>query len=242
MAKQIDINGLAEFKKKCDETYAKVGQGGTSDDIYHIIDLGNKMPWEVEDNTAVLEIMPLFSTDSFTLTKPICFKVYGNVYIPVSPNDMVSVPLTGDMGGVCIKMRTLQSEAIFILTPNSPFVIPIQFSDGKSIESLWFNEELNPPTDISKTQQLTLKNGLTRETITGLIMTNFIDAYYFNIKVLGTAVTYPLHFVMNLSGDMTFNSRISTINPQNNTIIERVYLLSFSAEKNTIEFSGKGDF
>lgn len=30
MAKQIDINGLAEFKKKCDETYAKVGQGGGS--------------------------------------------------------------------------------------------------------------------------------------------------------------------------------------------------------------------
>ena len=30
MVKQIDINGLAEFKKKCDETYAKVGQGGGS--------------------------------------------------------------------------------------------------------------------------------------------------------------------------------------------------------------------
>ena len=33
MAKQIDINGLAEFKKKCDETYAKVGQGGGSSEI-----------------------------------------------------------------------------------------------------------------------------------------------------------------------------------------------------------------
>ncbi len=30
MAKQIDINGLQEFKKKCDETYAKIGQGGGS--------------------------------------------------------------------------------------------------------------------------------------------------------------------------------------------------------------------
>lgn len=29
MSKQIDINGLKEFKKKCDETYAKIGQGGT---------------------------------------------------------------------------------------------------------------------------------------------------------------------------------------------------------------------
>ena len=30
MTKQIDINGLQEFKKKCDETYAKIGQGGGS--------------------------------------------------------------------------------------------------------------------------------------------------------------------------------------------------------------------
>lgn len=33
MAKQIDINNLQEFKKKCDETYAKIGQGGGSGGI-----------------------------------------------------------------------------------------------------------------------------------------------------------------------------------------------------------------
>ena len=43
MAKQIDINGLQEFKKKCDETYAKVGQGGTGGGTNVI---ANKIPSE----------------------------------------------------------------------------------------------------------------------------------------------------------------------------------------------------
>ena len=43
MSKQIDINGLKEFKKKCDETYAKVGQGGGIVDLTPYITANDKL-------------------------------------------------------------------------------------------------------------------------------------------------------------------------------------------------------
>ena len=240
MSKQIDINGLAEFKKKCDETYAKVGQGGTSDDIYHIIDLGNTLPWEVEDNTAYNEIKSLLSEETDLFTKPICFKLYGNTYIPVSTNDMCSVFLEGDELGICIKIRVVVGETIFILTPNDPFVIPIQTCSGdfNQMVSIWFNEELQL-VDISKPQQLTLMQGLTIDTIISLITDNFIDTYYFYTSMAGLSVVYSIRFVSFITGGLVFNSRISALDSDTGTIKEQVLLLILDKEKNKIEFGTK---
>lgn len=83
MAKQIDINGLAEFKKKCDETYAKVGQGGTgggtSIEAFTIVDV-EEPPFQVTNGNFYNSIAKVVDFESGMLTKPLLLRGAGGAY------------------------------------------------------------------------------------------------------------------------------------------------------------------
>lgn len=238
MAKQIDINGLAEFKKKCDETYAKVGQGGTGDDIYHIIDLGEIPPWGVEDNTLYNKIKSLKDYSMGVWKKLICFK-FENVYMPLTLKDIALLNIEQNMLGEVyyLDVSLYAMNVKFILLPNAPYVQIIETSSPEGIESLRFNEK---PTFEENGQTLTFQGSLNAEIISQLVNLGKIDTYYIKKIDNSRGDIFPCRLVTkDAYGSLIFQCRITVYLPSSTKFGDALHILDVDVAHNSADLSYK---
>lgn len=235
MSKQIDINGLAEFKKKCDETYAKVGQGGTGDDIYNIIDLGDSFPWEVTDNTLYNKIKSLKDYSIGIWAKLICFK-FENIYLPLTLKDIALLNIKQNMLGevyyLDVSLYNL-TNVKFILLPNAPYVQIIEMSSPEEIESPRFNEK---PTFAENGQTLTFQGSLNAEIIKQLVNLGKIDTCYIKNIDSSRKEIYPCRLVIKDTSDyLMFECRITLYLSSSTKLEDTLYILNVNVADNSAD-------
>lgn len=242
MAKQIDINGLQEFKKKCDETYAKIGQGGTGDDIYHIIDLGESFPWEVTDNTLYNKIKSLKDYSIGVWEKLICFK-FENIYMPLTLKDIALLKIEQNMLGEVYYLDVSLYNAMnvkFILLPNAPYVQIIEMSSPEEIESPRFNEK---PTFEENGQTLTFQGSLNAEIIKQLVNLGKIDTCYIIKTDSSRREIFPCRLVTkDTSNYLLFECRITLYLPSSTKFEDTLYILDVDVAHNSADLIYKSFF
>ena len=218
MAKQIDIDGLAEFKKKCDETYAKVGQGGTgggtSIEAFTIVNV-EESPFELTNDKFYNSIKQVVSSMPIP-AKPLIIK-YQDFYLLISQENFQSV---GE--AMYVRMTSTLGWAIVKYIPTSPFVIPLLATNDKNYSYTdWFNEQFNFNEVGSK--KITLKQGITANDIY-LIVNVFGRLDY--VEIQGVLETRRLYLTKKSSDGYTFKN--SVILPKEKRM--RVSTLSFEGE------------
>ena len=167
MAKQIDINGLTEFKKKCDETYAKIGQGGGSGgtsieanptsqatQVLEKLKIGDTTFFNGNVRTFYLNLFEADSNGNFTpaLVKPIFD--FANQYSTENPVTIVLNIFFGTYYSLIIAPDTIQfwgvaekqgvfSCGVAVLKNDGTFTSVAEFSLANQEETLFASMDVS---------------------------------------------------------------------------------------------------
>ena len=217
MSKQIDINGLAEFKKKCDETYAKIGQGGGSGAT--TINYTGELE-SVETMNLIVQYLNEKGLEGITNIEPLSLVNEERLeFYYILPSSCVN------------------SREFYMLADSmyGKYVFGYyETSNGLALKKYWHNVDIvewfNEKLDITKAQKtggqkLTWKEEIDPILVESFVSLGFIPYYNAICNMSGVNATYRLLPIVIANGGFVFSNRITTLDQ--GVPREQVFLLYY---------------